>query len=62
MSQGNIYVLVIVLAIITVMLVRSSEVKWWQATAIGLMGFYLAMTPMGYMVMWLVNGIRGIFG
>ncbi|MFI7100165.1 hypothetical protein ACIBK8_12485 [Streptomyces sp. NPDC050161] len=59
MSQGQIYALVTLMAVITVMLVRSGEVKWWQATCIGLMSFYLAMTPIGYAVIWIVNGIAG---
>ncbi|MCZ1009436.1 hypothetical protein [Streptomyces lydicus] len=55
MTQGQIYGLVTFLAVVAVMLVRSNEVKAWQAIAIALGGFYLALTPMGYMVTWIVN-------
>lgn len=55
MTQGQIYGLVTFLAIVVVMLVRSGEVRAWQALCMGLMGFYLAMTPLGYVVTWIVN-------
>ncbi|MCL6300277.1 hypothetical protein [Streptomyces kronopolitis] len=62
MTQGQIYGLVTFLAIVVVMLVRSGEVRSWQALCAGLMGFYLAMTPLGYIVTWIVNQIAKWLG
>lgn len=61
MTQGQIYGLVTFLTIVVVMLVRSGEVKAWQAICMSLMGFYLAMTPFAYVVMWIVNLIAKPF-
>ncbi|MGA5634475.1 hypothetical protein [Streptomyces lydicamycinicus] len=62
MTQGQIYGLVTFLAIVVVMLVRSGEVRAWQAICMSLMGFYLAMTPLAYIVVWVVNLIAKAFG
>lgn len=50
MSQGNIYVLDAFLWLFTVMTARAREVRVWQIMLVALAGFYLAMTPMGYVV------------
>ncbi|MGY4974854.1 hypothetical protein ACWGCC_37620 [Streptomyces nigrescens] len=55
MTQGQIYGFVTFLAIVVVMLVRSGEVRAWQAICMSLMGFYLAMTPLAHIVVWVVN-------
>ncbi len=54
--------LVVVLGIITVLLVRSRDVRAWEAVLIGLFGFYLAMTPMGWAVVATVNWLLGGLG
>ncbi|MGW2391540.1 hypothetical protein ACWCYK_18855 [Streptomyces lydicamycinicus] len=61
MTQGQIYGFVTFLAIVVVMLVRSGEVRAWQAICMSLMGFYLAMTPLAHIVVWVVNLIVKAF-
>ncbi|MET2714808.1 hypothetical protein ACFVUW_07305 [Streptomyces xiamenensis] len=52
--------LVVVLGIVTVLLVRFRAVRSWEAVVIGLFGFYLGFTPIGWAVMaafeWLLGG------
>lgn len=55
MTHNQMYALVTFLGIVVVMLVRSGEVRAWQAICTALMGFYLALTPAGYIVMWVVG-------
>jgi hypothetical protein len=52
---------VVVCGIISAMLVRSREVKWWAAILIYLFGFYTALTPAVYMVGGLVKWTLGRF-
>ncbi|ADI07411.1 hypothetical protein SBI_04290 [Streptomyces bingchenggensis BCW-1] len=44
----------------TVLLVRSREVRWWEAVLIGLFGMYLGQTPVLFtadgLVNWLFSG------
>ncbi|SFD21190.1 hypothetical protein SAMN05421773_11196 [Streptomyces aidingensis] len=54
--------LVVVLGIITVLLVRSRDVRTWEAVIIGLFGFYVAMTPIGWAVIGTVNWLLGGLG
>ncbi|MDF9815207.1 MULTISPECIES: hypothetical protein [unclassified Streptomyces] len=61
MSEQAALPLVVVLGIITVLMVRSREVSWWQATLIGLFGFYLALTPAVFMISELVTWIIARF-
>jgi hypothetical protein len=37
--------------VITVLIVRSREVPWWQAALIYLFGYYTAFTPASYFVL-----------
>ena len=53
--------LVVVFGIISVLLVRSRDVKTWEATVIGLFGFYIALTPIGWTVIGLVNWVLSGF-
>ncbi|MFI1966935.1 hypothetical protein ACH429_22955 [Streptomyces pathocidini] len=55
MSTGVAMPLVVVFGIITVLLVRSRDVKAWEAVLIGLFGFYTALTPIGWAVIGIVN-------
>lgn len=50
MSGGSVSV-VLLLGIVTVLVVRSREVPWWQATIIFLFGFYTALSPAVYLVL-----------
>ncbi|GAB2599449.1 hypothetical protein GCM10027168_35590 [Streptomyces capparidis] len=53
--------LVFVLGLVTVMLVRSRDVRAWQAIVIGLFGFNVAMSPIGWAVLktveWMASGL-----
>ncbi|MHB6907876.1 hypothetical protein [Streptomyces sp. DB-54] len=60
-TDGQIWALVVFLGLIAVMLVRSSEVKLWQALCLGFLGFFIAMNPLGYAVAIIVNMIAGFF-
>ncbi|KIZ17938.1 hypothetical protein SNA_11155 [Streptomyces natalensis ATCC 27448] len=55
MTQGEILFLIAFSALIVVMLVRSGEVKFWQAFIAGLLGFCLALTPLGTTLLWLIS-------
>jgi hypothetical protein len=60
MSEATALPLVIVFGIITVLLVRSRDVRTWEAVIIGLFGFYLGQTAFLFtidgLVSWLVTG------
>ncbi|MEC3996770.1 hypothetical protein VSR01_25980 [Actinacidiphila sp. DG2A-62] len=58
-TAGGSLSLVVVLAIVTIMIVRSREVPWWQAALIFLFGFYVALTPAMYLVLVIVQSITG---
>ncbi|MEV0368271.1 hypothetical protein AB0I10_00290 [Streptomyces sp. NPDC050636] len=62
MTQNQIYITVAITAIVVFMLVRSGEVRWWQAFSASLLGFCLALTPVGSMVIWAFSLFMGIFG
>jgi hypothetical protein len=59
-SKEATFPLVVVFGIITVLLVRSRDVKAWEAVIVGLFGFYLGQTPVLYtvdgLVTWLITG------
>jgi hypothetical protein len=57
MTQGDMWVIDAFLFLYVVMVCRSREIKWYQATLIALFGFLLAGTPMSYPAWFLVNGI-----
>ncbi|GAA2918877.1 hypothetical protein GCM10020221_13910 [Streptomyces thioluteus] len=52
--------MVALFGIITVLLVRSRDVRWWEAFAITLFGVYLGQTPVLFtlngLVKWLLSG------
>ncbi|WP_037601629.1 hypothetical protein [Streptacidiphilus rugosus] len=52
--------LVAFLAVVVFLLIRSGELRTWQAVLLTVFGFYLARTPLGnvlaYTVQWLVTG------
>lgn len=53
--------LVAVLGIVTLLLIRSRDVRIWEATVIGLFGFYLAMTPIGWTITGVTEWLLGSF-
>lgn len=53
--------LVVLFGIVATLLVRSHDVKTWQATVIGLFGFYLASTPAADTVSTVVDWLLGGF-
>lgn len=50
MNAGS-FSVVFVLGVVTVLIVRSREVPWWQAALIFLFGYYTALTPASYLVL-----------
>ncbi|MFD9904834.1 hypothetical protein [Streptomyces sp. NPDC059063] len=63
MTHGQLYVVDAFLGLYAFMLARSRELKIHQVILIGLGGFLLAMTPLGYPVWLLVLAIgNGLLG
>ncbi|MBY8886903.1 hypothetical protein K7472_18855 [Streptomyces sp. PTM05] len=60
-SQGNLYVLELVLGVVVWMLVRSKELRAWHVTVVGLFFYEIAFTPAGWGVGWLANSILKAF-
>jgi hypothetical protein len=58
-AGGGSLSLVVVLAIVTVLIVRSREVPWWQAALVFLFGFYVALTPAVYIVLSITQFLVG---
>ncbi|MEU3600610.1 hypothetical protein ABZ714_18105 [Streptomyces sp. NPDC006798] len=63
MSEQAAIPFALIFGIVTVLLVRSRDVKVWQAVAIGLFGIYLGQTPVIFtvdsVVTWAVSGFTG---
>ncbi|MFI6288502.1 hypothetical protein ACIBCM_27775 [Streptomyces sp. NPDC051018] len=55
MSEETAMSLMLVFGIMTLLLVRSREISWWQALVIFLFGIYAALTPLVYTVTGLVS-------
>jgi hypothetical protein len=53
--------LVVVLGLVTVLLVRSRDMRAWEAAVVGLFGFYLALTPVQGTVLAVVDWLSGGF-
>ncbi|QSY48119.1 MULTISPECIES: hypothetical protein [Streptomyces] len=62
MSEGAVIPVVVLLGVITVLLVRSRDVSWWEAVIIGLFGVYVAQTPAVFtingLVTWFLSGFN----
>ncbi|MFC5720211.1 hypothetical protein ACFP1Z_08545 [Streptomyces gamaensis] len=60
-SENTALPLVIVFGLVTTLLVRSREVRWWEAVLIALFGVYLGQTPVIFTVngfiSWLFSGL-----
>ncbi|MEU3598986.1 hypothetical protein ABZ714_09690 [Streptomyces sp. NPDC006798] len=63
MSEQAAIPFALIFGIVTVLLVRSRDVKVWQAVSIGLFGIYLGQTPVVFtvdsVVTWAVSGFTG---
>ncbi|WP_438491701.1 hypothetical protein [Streptomyces asiaticus] len=60
MSEAAALPLALLFGLATVLLIRSREVRWWEALLIGLFGMYLGQTPVIFtadgLVNWLLSG------
>ncbi|WP_433857966.1 hypothetical protein [Streptomyces kronopolitis] len=61
MSESAALPLLLVFGLATVLLIRSREVRWWEAVLIALFGMYLGQTPFIFaangLVHWLLTGV-----
>ncbi|MER6537500.1 hypothetical protein ABT215_27640 [Streptomyces sp900105755] len=59
-SEGTAYGFAVIFGIITLLLVRSRDVRPWEAVCVGLFGLYLGQTPVGLtvheLVTWAISG------
>ncbi|MFI6023899.1 hypothetical protein ACIBCP_40455 [Streptomyces sp. NPDC051287] len=59
-SEGTAYGFAVIFGIITVLLVRSHDIRPWEAVCVGLFGLYLGQTPVGLtvheLVTWFISG------
>ncbi|MFJ8346014.1 hypothetical protein ACIQ9J_06510 [Streptomyces sp. NPDC094153] len=59
-GEGTAFTFTVIFGIITVLLVRSRDVRAWEAACVGLFGLYLGQTPVFFiihgLVTWLING------
>ncbi|ARF56345.1 hypothetical protein [Streptomyces gilvosporeus] len=59
MTEKSAVLLALVFGVITVLLVRSRDCKWWEATLIGLFGMYVGQTPLLFaadgLVRWFIS-------
>ncbi|MBF6049976.1 hypothetical protein GO001_33150 [Streptomyces sp. NRRL B-1677] len=59
-SEGSALFLALVFGGITVLLVRSRDVRWWQALLIAIFGIYIGQTPVIFTVnsllTWFLSG------
>ncbi|GAA1357323.1 hypothetical protein [Streptomyces beijiangensis] len=59
-NEGTASGLAVIFGIITVLLVRSREVRPWEAVCVGLFGVYLGQTPVIFtihgLVTWVISG------
>lgn len=59
-SEGTAFTFAVIFGIITVLLVRSRDVRAWEAVCVGLFGVYLGQTPVVFtihsLVIWMISG------
>ncbi|MEU5187207.1 hypothetical protein AB0G83_08650 [Streptomyces klenkii] len=59
-SEGSALFLALIFGGITVLLVRSRDVRWWQALLIAVFGVYIGQTPVIFTVnsllTWFLSG------
>ncbi|MBP2404009.1 hypothetical protein [Streptomyces syringium] len=61
MTENAAFPLVLVFGIITVLLVRSRDVRWWQAVLVALFGVYIGQTPVLFTIHGLVAWFLSLF-
>ncbi|WP_367140515.1 MULTISPECIES: hypothetical protein [Streptomyces] len=59
-SEGSALFLALIFGAITALLVRSRDVRWWEAVLIAIFGIYLGQTPVIFTVnslmTWFLSG------
>jgi len=59
-SEGTAFTFAVIFGIITVLLVRSRDIRVWEAICVGLFGVYLGQTPVVFtihgLVVWFISG------
>ncbi|WP_367138165.1 MULTISPECIES: hypothetical protein [Streptomyces] len=59
-SEGSALFLALIFGGITVLLVRSRDVRWWQALLIAIFGVYIGQTPaiftVNSLLTWFLSG------
>ncbi|MGW5587113.1 hypothetical protein [Streptomyces sp. NPDC003857] len=59
-DEGTAFTLAVIFGIITALLVRSRNVRAWEAVCAGLFGLYLGQTPVFFtvhgLVTWVISG------
>ncbi|MEU3170916.1 MULTISPECIES: hypothetical protein [unclassified Streptomyces] len=59
-STGTAFTFAVIFGFITVLLVRSRDVRAWEAVCVGLFGLYLGQTPVIHtvhgLVTWVISG------
>ncbi|MFD4560183.1 hypothetical protein ACFWP5_38705 [Streptomyces sp. NPDC058469] len=61
MTQTDMWIVDTFLFLYVVMIARSREIRWYQATLISLFGFLLAGTPFSYPAWQMVNILGSLF-
>ncbi|WP_369390827.1 hypothetical protein AB5J72_26610 [Streptomyces sp. CG1] len=61
MTQNEMWVIDTFLFLYVVLIARSREIKWYQATLISLFGFLLAGTPFSYPAWEIVKILGSLF-
>lgn len=61
MTTNTTMPLAVLFGIVTVMLVRGRDVRFWEACCVYLFGFYTALTPIGWAVIGVINWLLGGF-
>ncbi|MCX5050986.1 hypothetical protein [Streptomyces sp. NBC_00474] len=61
MTQNEMWVIDTFLFLYVVLIARSREIRWYQATLISLFGFLLAGTPFSYPVWEIVKILGSLF-
>ncbi|MEU1673987.1 hypothetical protein ABZ752_18455 [Streptomyces roseifaciens] len=59
-SEGAALSMALIFGLMTVLLVRSRDVRWWEAVLIAVFGVYLGQTPVAFtvnsFVTWILSG------
>ena len=59
-NENTAFTLAVIFGVITVLLVRSHDVRAWEAVCVGLFGVYLGQTPVIFtihgLLLWIFSG------